>query len=74
MQAMPLTDRVTPASSEWEQLCTPSGLLRQFTSLVSVPVQAKSSSKMAPVPWPKYALDRAIASMETNSLNLNENI
>ena len=45
----------------------PSGLLRQFTSMVSVPVQATWSRRMAPVPWPKWARDRAIAPVETNS-------
>ena len=32
----------------------------QLINILSVPVQASSSSSMGPVPWPKYALRRAV--------------
>ena len=41
---------LTPASSEWTQLWTPSPLLGQSTSLDSVPVQKRLSNTICPVP------------------------
>ena len=61
--------QVTPASSEWIQLWTPSGFLGQSMSLVSFPVQATLSRRMAPVPWPKKARTRAIAPVEPHSMH-----
>lgn len=46
---------LTPASSEWPQLCTPTPLLVQSQSLGSNPVHATLSKRMGPVPWPNPA-------------------
>ena len=56
--------QLTPASSKWAQLCEPIPLLGQSTSLASVPVHCTLSRRMAPVPCPKKANERAIASVE----------
>ena len=45
--------QVTPASSPWLQLCTVRA--RQSSRRASVPLQATLSSKICPVPAPKYA-------------------
>ena len=55
--------QLTPASSKWRQLCAPIPLLGQSTSLVSDPVHCTLSRRMAPVPWPKAARERACASV-----------
>ena len=41
---------LTPASSEWTQLCEPIGLAGQAASLASVPAQLTLSSQIDPVP------------------------
>ena len=52
---------VTPASSPCPQLWTCSPLCGHWRRDPSVPVQSKLSSMMSPVPWPKWALEWAIA-------------
>ena len=46
---------LTPASSEWAQLCVPIGWEWQSMSLLSLPMQTTSSSQIWPVPKPKWA-------------------
>ena len=54
--------QLTPASSEWTQLCIPKPLLAQSVNLVSVPTQFTLSNQIVPVPWPNAARERATAS------------
>ena len=57
---------LTPASSKCAQLWTPSGLLGQSTSLVSLPPQFTLSRRMGPVPWPNCANETAVAPVGQN--------
>ena len=43
---------MTPASSPWTQLWTPTGFALQSNRLDSLPVQARLSRRMGPVPCP----------------------
>jgi len=65
LQGLP-NRHLTPASSEWTQLCTPSALAGQSTSRLSVPVHWTLSRRMDPVPWPKKAEEKACASVWQN--------
>lgn len=51
---------LTPASSEWTQLCDPIGLAGQFARRVSVPTQLTLSRKIRPVPMPNRARTIAV--------------
>lgn len=48
-------EHVTPASSEWPQLCLPMGDFLQSKRSLSVPSHKTSSIQIWPVPWPKDA-------------------
>ena len=59
----------SPASSLCKQLCTLIPLWRQFTSLVSLPLQITLSRCMGPVPWPKKARKSACAPVEIDKIS-----
>jgi len=44
--------QLTPASSQWRQLCVPTGGWEQLMSINSVPVHRTLSRNIGPVPWP----------------------
>ena len=64
---------LTPASSKCAQLWTPSGLLGQSTSLVSLPPQFTLSRRMGPVPWPNCANETAVAPVGQNLQIVEQN-
>lgn len=53
------SEQVTPASSEWSQLCTFQDIWEHCCREASVPLHLRLSSRIVPVPGPKKASPRA---------------
>ena len=55
------SEQVTPASSEWSQLCTSQDMWEHCWSEASEPLHFRLSRRMVPLPGPKKASTRAVA-------------
>ena len=66
---MHVPSHLTPASSEWSQLCCPMGLILHSNREDSVPLHTTLSNRISPLPFPKYAPPTATEPTERNLIH-----